>query len=315
MKEHAYLQSSLKFSVVIPAFNERENLEVLHTRLTKVMKSIGEPYEIVFVDDGSTDGSFQILRDLHQKDSNVKVIRFTRNFGQHIAMTAGLDHCKGENIIAMDADLQDQPEEIPKLLAKLRQGYDIVYGLRRKRRDNIFKRLSSKLYLGLLAKLTSQTVNPEIAPLRIMTRRVVDYMGQLRERSRFYGGLVAWLGFPYAVVDIEHSERFAGKTKYSFRKLLRHAAEGVISFSDVPLRLAGYFGIIVSIISFVFGLYYLIRRLVWGIPVPGYTSIIVAVFFLGGVLLIVLWVMGQYIGRIHTEVKERPLYVVRDMLE
>jgi len=315
MKKHDYLQSSLKFSVVIPAFNEKENLEVLHTRLTKVMKSIGEPYEIIFIDDGSTDGSFQMLRDLHQKDNNIKAIRFTRNFGQHIAITAGLDYCKGENVILMDADLQDQPEEIPKLLAKLRQGYDIVYGLRRKRRDNIFKKLSSKLYLSLLAKLTSQTVNPEIAPLRIMTRRVVDYMGQLRERSRFYGGLVAWLGFPYAVVDIEHGERFAGKTKYSLRKLLKHAAEGVISFSDVPLRLAGYFGIIVSTISFVFGLYYLIRRLVWDIPVSGYTSTIVAIFFLGGVLLIVLWVMGQYIGRIHTEVKERPLYVIRDMLE
>lgn len=315
MRESDCLQSSLKFSVVIPAFNEKENLEVLHTRLTKVMKSIGEPYEIIFIDDGSTDGSFQILRDLHQKDNKVKAVRFTRNFGQHIAITAGLDYCKGENVILMDADLQDQPEEIPKLLAKLRQGYDIVYGLRRKRRDNIFKKLSSKLYLSLLAKLTSQTVNPEIAPLRIMTRRVVDYMSQLRERSRFYGGLVAWLGFPYAVVDIEHGERFAGKTKYSLRKLLKHAAEGVISFSDVPLRLAGYFGIIVSTISFVFGLYYLIRRLVWGISVSGYTSTIVAIFFLGGVLLIVLWVMGQYIGRIHTEVKERPLYVIRDMLE
>jgi len=315
VRESDCLQSSLKFSVVIPLFNEEENLEVLHTRLTKVMRSLGEPYEIVFVDDGSTDGSFQILRDLHQKDNKVKAVRFTRNFGQHIAITAGLDYCKGENVILMDADLQDQPEEIPKLLAKLRQGYDIVYGLRRKRRDNIFKKLSSKLYLSLLAKLTSQTVNPEIAPLRIMTRRVVDYMGQLRERSRFYGGLVAWLGFPYAVVDIEHGERFAGKTKYSLRKLLKHAAEGVISFSDVPLRLAGYFGIMVSTISFAFGLYYLIRRLVWDIPVSGYTSTIVAIFFLGGVLLIVLWVMGQYIGRIHTEVKERPLYVIRDMLE
>ena len=315
MREIDYLQSSLKFSVVIPAFNEEENLEVLYTRLTRVMVSLGEPYEIVFVDDGSTDGSFQILRDLHQKDNNVKAIRFTRNFGQHLAITAGLDYCKGENVILMDADLQDQPEEIPKLFAKLSEGYDIVYGLRRERRDNIFRKLGSKLYLSLLAKLTNQTVNPEIAPLRIMTRRVVDYMGQLRERSRFYGGLVAWLGFPYAVVDIAHGERFAGKTKYSLRKLLKHAAEGVISFSDIPLRLAGYFGIIVSTISFVFGLYYLIRRLVWGIPVSGYTSTIVAIFFLGGVLLIVLWVMGQYIGRIHTEVKERPLYVIRDMLE
>ena len=303
------------FSIVIPVFNEQENLEILHTRLTKVMKSLGEPYEIIFVDDGSTDDSFQILSDLHQKDSNVKAIRFTRNFGQHIAVTAGLDHCKGENVILMDADLQDQPEEIPKLFAKLSEGYDIVYGFRGRRQDNFLRRLTSKAYRLLLAKLTNLTINPDIVPLRITTRRVVDYTNQFRERSRTVGGLVGWLGFPYATVEIEHGKRFAGKTKYSLWKLITLAVSGVISFSNAPLRLAVWFGFIVSSISFVFGLYYLIRRLVWGIPVAGYTSIIVSVFFVGGVLLLVLGVIGEYIGRINTEVRNRPLYVIKDMID
>jgi len=304
-----------KFSVVIPVFNEEENLEVLHTRLVKVMESLEEPYEIIFVDDGSTDSSFQILKDLHQKDNNVKVIRFTRNFGHHIAITAGLDHCKGENIIVMDADLQDQPEEIPKLLAKFNEGYDIVYGLRKKRQDNLFKRLSSKVYLSLLAKLTNQTINPRMASLRIMTRRVVDNVNELRECSRFWGGLIAWLGFSYAMVDIEHGKRLAGRSKYSLWKMIRLAIEGITSFSNVPLRLAAYFGFVIATLSFVFGVYMVMRKFIWDIPVAGYTSLIVAIFFMGGVQLIVLGVIGEYIGKIHTEVRNRPLYVVEDIIE
>ncbi len=315
MKEDRNIASSLKYTVVIPVFNEEPNLEVLHTRLMNVMRSLGESYEIIFVDDGSKDGSFQILKDLHQKDSHVKVIRFTRNFGEHIAITAGLDCCKGEIVILMGADLQEPPEEIPKLLAKLGEGYDIVYGRRKGRRDNLFKRMTSKVYLSSLAKLTNQTVNPEIAPFRVMTRRVVDYMNQFRERCRFYGGLVAWLGFPYAVIDVEHGKRAAGKTKYNLWKMIKMATEGVISFSDIPLRLVGYFGFIVSAISFIIGIYYILIWLISRTPVPGYTSVIVSIFFMGGVLLIVLGVIGQYIANIHIETKKRPLYVIQDKIE
>ena len=315
MKTSDYGLVKMRFSVVIPVFNEKDSLEVLYARLTNVMQNLEGTYEIIFVDDGSTDGSFQILKDLHQKDNNIKVIRFTRNFGQHIAITAGLDYCKGENIIVMDADLQDQPEEIPKLLAKLRQGYDIVYGLRRKRQDNLFKRIGSKTYLALLSKLTSQVVNREITPFRIMTRRVVDWFIKFSERNRFYSGLVAWLGFPYAVVDVEHGERFAGMTTYSLWKMTRLAMEGVVSFSDLPLRLIGHFGLIVSAVSFVIGARILIKWILWGIPVAGYTSTIVSVFFLGGVVLTVLGVLGRYIGKIHSEVKHRPMYVTRDLIE
>lgn len=306
---------SLTYSVVIPVFNEEDNLEVLYERLTKVMVSLNEPYEIIVVDDGSKDKSFQILQGLHKNDSKVKVIRFTRNFGQHMAITAGLDNSKGENVIIMDADLQDPPEEIPKLIVKQKEGYDIVYGYRRIRQDNLFKRITSKVYLWLLAKLTRQTVNPDITPLRIISRRVVDYMSQLRERSRFYGGLVSWLGFPFATVDIKHSERYRGKTKYNLRKMLALATEGIISFSDLPLRLITYFGLTVSVVSFIIGIVILIRQLIWDFQVAGYTSTIVSLFFLGGILLLVLGVIGQYIGRIHIEVKKRPLYVIRDNLE
>ncbi|GAH69562.1 unnamed protein product, partial [marine sediment metagenome] len=237
------------------------------------------------------------------------------NFGQQIAKTAGLDYCKGENVVLMDADLQDRPEEIPKLFAKLSEGYDIVYALPRKRRDSLFRKLTSKVYLSFLARLTGQAINPEIGSFQIITRRVVDYMNQLGERSPFFGGLVAWLGFPYALVDVEHERRFAGKSKYSLWKLIELATEGVISFSHIPLRLAGYFGLIVSAVSFALGIYMLIRWFIGGIPVTGYTSIIVSLFFIGGVILVVLGVIGQYIGKIHTEVKQRPLYVIRDMIE
>ncbi len=315
MKEHDYYQSKLKFSVVIPVFNEKENLEVLYTRLTKVMKSLGGTYEIIFVDDGSTDSSFQILRDLHQKDNNVKVIRFTRSFGQHIAVTAGLDHSKGESVISMDADLQDQPEEIPKLLAKLNEGYDIVYAFRRRRQDSFLRKSTSRAYRWLSAKLTNQTINPDIVSFRIMTRTVVDYTNQLREHSRTLGGLIKWLGFPYATVDVKHGKRAAGKSKYGLWKLIRLATDGIISFSDVPLRLSAYFGFAVSGASFVLGVYMLVRHLVFGATVAGYTYIIVSIFFTGGVLLLALGVIGEYIGRINTEVRNRPLYVIKDIME
>ena len=223
---------SVELSVVVPVFNEEGNLKPLYTRLTKVMRALGEPYEIILVDDGSSDSSFQILKGLHQKDKNIKVIRFTRNFGQHIAITAGLDCCKGRFVILIDADMQHPPEEIPKLLGKLSEGYDIVYSVPSKRHDNLYRRLSSKVYLSLSVNLTGQAINPDIAPVQIMTRRVVDYMTQLKGQSTFLGRLVAWVGFPYAVVNVEHEERFAGKTGYSWQKMIRLAIKEKLFFQE-----------------------------------------------------------------------------------
>ena len=315
MIENRLLISSLKFSVIIPVLNEEGNLVAIYTRLTKVMEDLEQSYEIIFVDDGSTDRSFQILKDLHQKDSHIKVIRFTRNFGQNTARMAALDCCKGENIILMDADLQHQPEYIPKLLARLNEGYDIVYGVPRKRQDNLFKRVTSKAYIHLLAKLTGQDMNPNTSAFRVITRRVVTYIGQFRETSPFFQGLIVWLGFPYAFVEVEHGRRHAGKTKYNLSKLIKLASEGILSFSTIPLHLAGYLGFTVSIISFGIGTYMILKYLISGVAIHGYTSIIVSIFFLGGLTLIILWFMGLYISKIHVEVKKRPLYVIRDMIE
>jgi polyisoprenyl-phosphate glycosyltransferase len=306
--------SNLKFSVVIPVFNEESNLPLLYSRLSAVMKSLDDSYEIIFVDDGSRDTSFEIIKRLHEKDHRVKGIRFTRNFGQHIAITAGLDNARGASVVLMDADLQDQPEEIPKLVNKMQEGYDIVYGHRSARKDGFFKKITSNVYLFLLSKLTNETVNPELSPFRIMSRQVVDYFNQFRERSRFYGGMVAWLGFPYAIIPVEHGERYSGKTKYNLSGMLKMGIEGVVSFSDIPLRLIGRLGMIVSALSFLFGLYYLLVWIFRGIPTPGYTSMIVAVFFMGGVQLIVLGIISRYIGSVHIEMKKRPIYVVKDKL-
>lgn len=315
MGKSSNLSGSLKYSVVIPVYNEVENVRLLYARLTEVMNNLKEPYEIIFIDDGSSDGSYQTLKELHREDNRIKAISFTRNFGQHIAITAGLDHSKGEIVILMDADLQDKPEEIPKLLAKLDEGYDIVYSRPAQRKDTLFKRMTSRIYLFMLSKLTHEAINPEIPSFRVMTRRVVDYFNQCEERSRFFGGMVAWLGFPYAVIPVEHDKRFAGKTKYNLARMLKLGLEGVISFTDVPLRLIGRLGLLVSAISFIIGLYYLLMWIIHGVPTPGYTSIIVAVFFMGGIQLVVLGILSRYIGSIHIEIKKRPLYVIKDKIE
>jgi glycosyltransferase involved in cell wall biosynthesis len=315
MREHQDFKSNVGISVIIPVLNEEGNIPILYSRLTDVLKTVGRTYEIFFVDDGSTDSSFEILQSLREKDARLKIIRFTRNFGQDIARTAALDHCKGQMIVLMDADLQDMPEEMPKLLAKIEEGYDVVYGMRKERQDNLFRTLSSKIYFRIIAKITRQVVNPQITSFRVLTRRAVDYMNEFRESPRFYGGLITWLGFPSTTIDIKHSRRYSGKTKYSLWALLRNAAEGVISFSDVPLRLIEYFGLTISAISFVIGIVMLIMWSIGQISVSGYTSIIVSLFFIGGILMIILGVIGEYIGRIHIEVKKRPLYVIRDILE
>lgn len=202
---------NIKYSVVIPVHNEEGSLPPLYPRLTATMADLGQPYEIVFIDDGSTDRSFYLMQGLHEKDPHVRAVRFSRNFGHHIAITAGLDQCRGDVVILMDGDLQDKPEDIPRLIAKMNDGYDIVYASHRIRHDSLFKRFTSRFYLWTLGRMTNQAINPSIATFRAMSRRVVDYTNQFRERSRFYGGLVAWLGFPYALVECERDPRFSGK--------------------------------------------------------------------------------------------------------
>lgn len=306
--------AELRTSVVIPVYNESECIEELHRRLTEVLSARGETYEIVFVDDGSKDGCGEILRRIAASDDRVGVIRFARNFGQHYAMTAGFDHARGGQVVLMDSDLQDRPEDIPLLLDKAAEGYDVVYGVRTARKDPFFRRLSSKGLIWLLDRASGRKLEWEFAVFRVMSRKVIDALCGMREDSRFIAGMVSWLGFPSAHVEVTHEERFAGESKYRFRSLIRLAVTALTGFSVVPLRIATYLGFLVSSFTFVWTVVLLFRRLLFDIMMPGFVSTMVAILFLGGVQLIVLGIIGEYLGRIYTQVQKRPLYVVAERI-
>lgn len=302
-----------KFSVVIPVFNEEENLEVLHTRLVKVMESLEEPYEVIFVDDGSTDSSFQILKDLHQKDNNVKVIRFTRNFGQHSAITAGFDFAQGEKIITLDADLQNPPEEIPKLLEKLDEGYEVVFGVFRRRKHSLFRRTGSAFTKWVLSRIMPvDTTN--LSGFRALRCGIADQLKQFSERGKFLDGLLCWMGFKVGTVELEHHKRQAGKTKYSLFKLISLWFDMVVSFTDVPLKIATFGGSFLGIIGFLLALFYLIRYFLYGFAVPGFATIVILITVFSGIQLLCLGILGEYIGRVNREVRNRPEYIIREKL-
>jgi polyisoprenyl-phosphate glycosyltransferase len=307
--------SRLEYSVVIPVFNERENLDELCTRLVAVMCKLSGNFEIIFVDDGSTDDSFRILESFHARFRFVKVLRFSRNFGHHIAITAGIDRAVGDAVILMDADLQDQPEEIPKLLARFHEGVDVVYGTRAKRRDSLPKRVTSALFVSLLNAATGSRYAMNSAVFRVLSRQVVEELKACREVSRFVIGLICWLGFTQDGVEVEHGSRFAGSTKYNTFKLVRLAFDAIMSFSYAPLRLATYVGCFVATIGLLTGVAVVVRKVFFGIPVMGYASLMVALLLLGSIQLLVVGLVGEYVGRIFTEVQGRPLYVVSKALD
>jgi len=306
--------SAVQYSVVIPVFNEQENIPELHRRLTAVMQGLSTSYEIIFVDDGSTDQSFALMKELHQQDPHVKILRLSRNFGHHIALKAGIDYARGEAVILMDGDLQDQPEDIPKLLAKFKEGYDVVYGIYNGNREGSWRFLASRFFWVLMARLSGYPIPPHQVLLRIMSRQFVEQFKRLAERSRMTVGLIAWLGFRQIGVPIEHAPRFAGHSKYNLVKMLKLTFHAITSFSYVPLQIAGYLGFLISIISFSMGIYLVVRKLVWGISIEGWVSLIVTMLFLGGVQLIILGVIGEYLGRVYTEVQGRPLYIAEEMI-
>ena len=313
MGEHNSHQGKSKFSVVIPVFNEEGNLEVLYTRLTKVMKSLGEGYEIIFVDDGSTDSSFQILADLHQKDSNVKVIRFTRNFGQHPAVMAGFDSAQGAVIITLDADLQSPPEEVPKLIQKLEEGYEVIFGVFQHRKHSAFRRAGSGFTKWVLARLLPVGAT-NLSGFRALSSNVVDQLKLLNEKSKFLDGLMCWMGFRVCTVEVEHSERHAGKTKYSLFKLISLWFDMVVSFTDLPLKVATFGGFFLGTTGFLLALFYLIRYLLYGFGVPGFATTVILITVFAGIQLFCLGILGEYIGRINKEVKNKPEYIARDKL-
>ncbi|MBA7656766.1 putative glycosyltransferase [subsurface metagenome] len=301
-------------SVVIPVFNEEENLELLHRRLSKVLENLCQEYEIIFVDDGSKDNSLKIMRKLRVTDPGVKIISFSRNFGHQIAITAGIDYASGSAVIVMDADLQDPPEVIPKLVEKWREGCDTVYAIRESRKDPILKRAIAFVFYRLFRRMSDVDVPMDAGDFRLMSRRVVDILKTMPERNRYLRGLASWVGFSQARIRYARDERYAGQRKYSLWQSARLAFDGVTSFSHFPLRLAIYLGLVVSLAGFLYSATIIILALVFDRVVPGWTTLMAAVLFLGGVQLIVVGVIGAYIGRIYVEVQQRPLYLIKQKI-
>jgi glycosyltransferase involved in cell wall biosynthesis len=302
-----------EYSFVIPVLNERDTLPELHRRLAAVMDELDGSAEVVFVDDGSTDGSFAILQEMHGQDPRIKVVRLSRNFGHQIALTAGLDHALGRAVIIMDADLQDPPEVAIELARRWREGYDVVYAVREERNgESRFKLTTAKWFYRLMGRMSGVPIPVDAGDFRLVDRRAVDAVASMREHSRYLRGMFAWVGYDQTGVPYERSARFAGKTKFPLRKMVSFATDGVISFSAVPLRLALALGFFVSAVSTFAGILAIVLRLFDVYTVPGWASIVVGMSFLGGVQLTVLGVMGAYIARIYEEVKQRPLYLVRD---
>jgi len=297
-------------SVVIPVYRAESCLGELYRRLRAALETVTTDFEIVLVEDCGGDRSWPLIVELAQKDPRVKGIQFSRNFGQHYGITAGLDHCDGDWVVVMDCDLQDRPEEIPRLYAKAQEGHEIVVARRGKRSDPLLKRLSSWLYYSVFSWLADMDYDPQAGNFRILSRKVIGNYRNMRERSRFFGSLINWMGFPASSIDVQHDERFEGESTYTFSKLWRLGAETIIAYSDKPLRLAIRFGFIIAFFAFLYGLYILFLALFHGSPVTGWSSLIVSFYFLGGIIIAILGILGIYLGKTYDETKQRPLYVI-----
>ncbi len=299
------------FSVVVPAYNEAEGLDELHARVSRTMDALGEPWELVLVNDGSRDATLAAMERLRAADPRVAIVNLSRNFGKEIATTAGLDHARGAAIIILDADLQDPPELIPELVAGWREGYDTVYAQRRRREGETWlKRSTAKLFYRLMGRVARVEIPPDTGDFRLISRRVVNALAELREQHRFMKGLFAWVGFPSKAVPYDRAPRFAGQTKWNYWKLWNLALEGITSFTIVPLKVATYLGLVVGLAAAIYIAEIVIRTMLFGNPVPGYPSLLAVVLFIGSVQLVTLGIMGEYLGRIFNEVKRRPLYLV-----
>lgn len=298
-------------SMVAPAFNEARNLPAFLEALVPVLEKLGEPWEIVFVDDGSRDDTVGILLAARSKEPRIKVVCLARNFGKDIALSAGLQHARGDAVIPIDSDLQHPPELIPDMVAKWRAGADMVVGVRTKRDEEGFlRRTSAKLYYGVTRRMSHVEIPSNAGDYRLLDRKIVDVVNQMPERCRFMKGIFAWPGFKTETVEFQANVRSDGKSRWSLFKLWRFALDGLFSFSTTPLKMWTYVGIISALIAFIYGTITIVQKLVWGIDVPGYASLLIVVLFFNGLALISNGIQGEYIARIFEEVKGRPLYVV-----
>lgn len=301
-------------SVVVPIYNEEPNIPALLSRLSGCLEELELTYEIICVNDGSRDASLVRLMNHRRIEPRLKIIDFSRNFGKEIALTAGLDYAQGQAVIFIDADLQDPPELIGELVRKWQEGFEVVYGTRRSRRgDSFFKRLTAHLFYRTLGKMSPLAIPSNTGDFRLLDRQAVDALKRLPERTRFMKGLFAWVGYRQTAVYFDREPRFQGTSKWNYWKLWNFALDGIISFSLVPLKIWSYLGLIISLISLLYASFLVLRTLILGIDVPGYASLMVAILFLGGVQLISLGVLGEYLGRVYEEVKSRPLYLVRQV--
>ena len=303
-----------EISIVVPMHNEEANIEPFFSRFEALFSKLGVSYEIVCVNDGSTDGTLELLRKYQEKDSHIRLIDLSRNFGKEVALSAGLDHCSGDVVIPIDADLQDPPELIPEMLARWREGYDMVYATRRSRQgESAVKRTTANLFYRLLGRISEVEIPRNTGDFRLMDRRVVDALRLMPERNRFMKGLFAWVGFKQTAIYYDRDPRLAGETSWNYLRLWRLAVDGITSFSAAPLKVWSYLGLILSLTALFYATYLVIRVWVQGIDVPGYASMMVVILFMGGMQLITLGIIGEYLGRIFTEVKGRPLYLIREM--
>jgi len=304
------------YSVVIPAYNEQETISETYKRLTGVMKGMGEPYELIFINDGSKDQTAQMIAAFCESDTSVRLINFSRNFGHMSAISAGMEYSRGQAIFVIDADLQDPPEVFPEMAAKWKDGYHVVYGKRIKRKgESVFKKLSAKIFYRLLRSMTSVDLPPDTGEFRLIDRKVCDVVNKLPEKNRYIRGLVSWVGFKQIPVEYVREERFAGVTKYPLRKMIVFAMDAITSFSNKPLKLATMLGFFISLVSFVYILVVLYQRFFTDQTITGWASTIAVILFTQGIVLMILGLMGEYIGRIYTELQNRPNYIVQEIIE
>ncbi len=300
-------------SIITPIFNEAKSIPELYRRVSQVMKSSGHTWELIMVDDGSTDGSADLIRQLVSQDGHIRPVIFARNFGHQLAVTAGLDYSRGQAIIIMDADLQDPPEVVLELIAKWEEGYEVVYAVRAHREgETAFKLLTASLFYRLIARMTDVKIPMDTGDFRLLDRKVVDVLNRMRERHRFLRGMSVWVGFKQTGVEYSRAARFAGETKYPFKKMFKFAWDAVTSFSFLPLQVATYLGFVSAGLSILAIPVVAIMRMSGQLAFAGQATTLVAVLFLGGVQLISLGILGEYVGRLYDEARGRPLYIVRD---
>ncbi len=299
-------------SIVTPVYGCCKSLNNLYERLNKTLSSITDDFEIIMVNDASPDNAWEVIKNLANEDNRVKGVNLSRNFGQHKAITAGLDYASGDWVIVMDCDLQDQPKEILKLYNKACEGYDIVFGRRTERKDSFFKKLSSKLFYKIYDYFTESKIDNTIANFSIISKNALKKLQELREQNRNYPLFVNWIGFKRTEVDIDHAKREEGTSSYTFNKLINLAIDSIVSQSNKPLKLSIKFGFLVSSLSILYALWLILRYFIYSIPVEGWTSVMVSIYFIGGLLFANLGIIGLYLGKIFDETKNRPIYIIQE---